>query len=77
VMIVGFIVLIGFLVTRFPTADQSVSLPDQIALPGGKSPLAFTQGPGWYAVVTSDNQILIYGADDNVLRQTIEITITP
>lgn len=71
VMIVGFIVLIGFLVTRFPDTS-SVSLPDQILLPDGAQATAFTKGEDWYAIVTAANQILIYNADGS-LRKTIDI----
>ena len=75
VMIVGFVVLIGFLVTRFPKT-ASLPLPDQITLPDGSTPVAFTRGPDWYAVVTQDNEILIFGLD-GALRQTIAVTPKP
>lgn len=68
-MIVGFIVLIGFLVTRFPGTDGSLLLPDQITLPDGTRPVAFTQTADWYAVVTSDDEILIYGRDGGLLKR--------
>lgn len=70
-MIVGFIVLIGFLVTRFPGA-ASLPLPDQIVLPEGTKPVAFTQTADWFAVVTGDSEILIYNLDGS-LRQTVSI----
>jgi hypothetical protein len=47
-------------------------LPAEIALPEGSTALAVTQGPGWFAIVTGQNQILIY-APDGRLRQTVEI----
>ena len=71
VMIVGFIVLIGFLVTRFP-GGASLTLPDQIVLPDGTKPVAFTQTADWYAVVTGGTEILIFNLDGS-LRQTIAI----
>ena len=70
-MIVGFIVLIGFLVTRFP-GSNSLTMPDQITLPDGTMPVAFTQTADWYAIVTNDNTILIYNPD-GTLRQEIAI----
>jgi len=77
-MIIGFVVLIGFLITRFPdtTASQPLPLPDQITLPDGSHPVAFTRGPDWYAVVTQDDEILIYGLDGE-LRQRIAVTPGP
>ncbi|MCP3972082.1 MAG: hypothetical protein GY717_17515 [Rhodobacteraceae bacterium] len=72
VMIVGFIVLIVFLVTRLPGA-VSLDLPDQITLPGGASAVAFTRAEDWFAVVTDADQILIYDLESGSLRQTIDI----
>ena len=74
VMIVGFIVLIGFLVTRFPSGPD-LSLPDAIKLPDGSTPVAFTQTSDWYAVVTGLDQILIYDRSTGALVQTIEVQI--
>lgn len=73
VMIVGFLVLIGFLVTRFPTAP-SVEFPAEIKLPDGTTPIAFTQTSDWYAVVSDNNQILIYSRASNTLIQTIDVS---
>ena len=73
-MIVGLVVVIWLLVIRLPAAmDSGVRLPERIALPDGAEALAFTQGNGWYAVVTSANQILIYDAASGALRQTVQI----
>ncbi|MEO0751304.1 MAG: DUF6476 family protein, partial [Pseudomonadota bacterium] len=35
--------------------------------------MAFTQGDDWYAVVTEDDQILIFDRDSGTLRQTITV----
>ena len=77
-MIAGLVVVIALLVTRFPDKEtfsgkNSVILPSEIILPDGATAFAFTQGPDWFAVVTDQNQILIYGRDRTNLRQTIEI----
>ncbi len=73
VMIVGFIILIGFLVTRFPGAKQGVALPEAISLPEGVRAQAFTQGNDWYAVVTEADEILIFDRDSGALRQRVRI----
>ena len=65
IMIVGVVIVIGLLVTRL-SRDTPV-LPDQIALPDGAKPVAFTQGAGWYAVVT----ILIFDRLTGALKQTV------
>lgn len=70
VMIIGFAVLIYTLVDRLNEAP--VPMPDIIALPSGASAIAVTQGPAWFAVVTDQNQILIF-APDGTLRQSVDI----
>ncbi|WP_299023951.1 DUF6476 family protein [uncultured Sulfitobacter sp.] len=71
VMIAGVVVVIGLLVTRL-TRDTSV-LPELIELPDGASPVAFTQAADWYAVVTDQNQILIFDRMTGALRQTVAV----
>jgi len=71
VMIVGFLVLIAALVIRL-NADP-LPLPERITLPEGVTATAFTQGTDWFAVVTSDNRILIYDRTTSALRQEVAI----
>ena len=71
VMIAGFLVLIAALVIRL-NADP-LPLPDRISLPEGVIATAFTQGTDWFAVVTSDNRILIYDRTTSALRQEVVI----
>jgi hypothetical protein len=71
VMIAGFLVLIAALVIRL-NADP-LPLPDRITLPEGVTATAFTQGTDWFAVVTSDNRILIYDRTTSALRQEVAI----
>ena len=73
VMIVGFIVLIALFVIRF--RSQPAPLPDEISLPAGKSPSAVTRGTDWYIVVTDDDDILVFDAATNELRQTVKINL--
>lgn len=81
VMIGGFLVLIGLLVTRFPemngdAAPVAFDLPDQIALPEGSAPTAFTRGSDWIAIISQSEtgeEILIYDAGSGALRQRIGI----
>ena len=71
VMIGGLLVITGLLVIRF--SQTGPALPDQITLPDGATAQAFTQGTGWYAVVTTDNQILIFDQLTGALTQSIQI----
>jgi hypothetical protein len=72
-MILGLLVIVGLLVTRFWSGPEMPPLPDAISLPEGARATAFTQGEGWYAVVTEDGRILIYDRGTGALRQTVGI----
>lgn len=79
-MIVGIGVLVVLFATRFPgprpagaKVTQGITLPDTLELPAGATVTAFTQGNGWWAVVTDGNAILIYDAATGALRQRVEI----
>jgi hypothetical protein len=75
VMILGFLLLIGLLVTRFPTMNAPIGfdLPENIVLPAGATAQNFTRGVGWVAIVTTDNEILIYDSATGALRQSVVI----
>ena len=72
-MIVGVVVIIGLLVMRFTSPPASVPLPASITLPDGAQATAFTRGSHWYAIVTDQDEILIFDPDTGDLRQTIQI----
>ena len=71
VMICGVLVVVGLLVTRL--RDRPPALPDEIALPDGAAATAFTQGDTWFAVVTDQNEILIFDRLTGALRQTVVV----
>ncbi len=70
-MILGLIVLIGLIVIRLQT--PSITLPGQVNLPEGVTATAYTQGQGWFAVVTDRNTIMIFDGQSGQLRREIEI----
>lgn len=72
VMILGLLTIVGLFVMRF-AAPPAPALPDRITLPDGTTARAFTRGDDWFAIVTSDDRILIYN-QDGTLRQEIAIT---
>lgn len=75
VMILGFLLLIGLLVTRFPTMSAQIrfDFPENITLPEGATAQNFTRGAGWIGIVTTDNEILIFDSTTGALRQSVEI----
>lgn len=75
VMIFGILAIVVLLALRLQRDDASrlPPLPAVVALPEGTTVLAVTAGPGWYAVVTADDRILVYDAASGALRQDIAI----
>lgn len=73
-MIVGVITVVFLLVTRMPRAFARLPpMPEAISLPDGTRAAAFTQGMDWYAVVTADDQILIFDRETGALKQTVKV----
>ncbi len=72
-MITGVILIIALLVMRLNAPTTTVSFPDNIQVPNGVTITAFTKGNGWYALVTKDQQILIFDATSGAIRQSIAI----
>lgn len=72
-MILGLIAIVALLVTRLPRGEAPLPLPNAITLPGGARATAFTQGADWYAVVTQEDEILIFDRATGALRQTVRI----
>ena len=71
-MIVGLVTIVALFVMRFSEARE-VTFPERITLPDGAVATAFTQGETWYAVVTEDDEILIYSRLTGALSQRIRI----
>ena len=76
-MIGGVITVVGLIVTRMPEAfsTSTPQVPTELALPAGAKAAAVTFGKGWTAVVTTDNHILVFGADGK-LRQDVDLSAT-
>lgn len=74
-MICGVVVVVGLLVTRLNREPAALPLPDQITLPDGTRAQAFTQGANWYAVVTTDDRILIFSRETGAQVQEITVTL--
>ena len=75
-LILGVITIVWVIVTRMPQAIPSLrDLPANIALPVGTRAAAFTQGSTWFAVVTTDDRILIFDRASGALRQTVVLLV--
>jgi uncharacterized protein DUF6476 len=72
-MIIGVVTIIALLVIRLQADPSALVLPAEITLPNGTKALAFTQANDWYAVITTDDEILIFNRDDQKLRQRIQV----
>lgn len=76
IMVGGVLVVIALLVIRLSqdtSASSLPALPEGITLPAGEVAQAVTFGAGWVAVVTADNQILIFDATTGALKQSLQI----
>ncbi len=75
-MVVGLITVIVLLVIRLQAVPaQAPLLPDTVRLPDGVSAGAITFGRGWYAVVTTDDRILIFDAESHALLSETQVTL--
>ncbi|WP_195820696.1 DUF6476 family protein [Roseobacter sp. MH60115] len=70
-MIGGVLLIIFLIVMRFN--DPAPNLPTEITLPGDARAISFTQGPDWYAVVTDNDEILIFDRVTGQLEKTISV----
>lgn len=71
-MIAGVITIVVLLVTRLQ-GGGNLPLPESVTLPDGMRAQAVTIGQDWYAVVTTDNHILIFDRLTGRLRQQLAI----
>jgi len=73
-MILGVLAIVILLVIRLQ-APSGPFVPNAIVLPEGATATAYTQGTGWIAIVTSDDEILIYDPDGHRLIRRITIVL--
>lgn len=70
-MIAGVILITTLIVIRYN--DSAAPLPGTITLPDGATATAFTQARNWYAVVTEQDEILIFSRDSGALLRRIAV----
>jgi len=73
IMIGGVVTVVALLVIRLNAEPAGLPLPEQVTLPDGAQATAFTVGSDWFAVVTEDDQILIFDQVTGTLRKTLTI----
>lgn len=75
-MILGLITVIGLLVIRLQALPGAApALPEEVTLPAGVTAAAVTFGRGWYAVVTTDDRILVFSAESHALVSEMRVTL--
>lgn len=67
VMIVGVVLIAALLVIRLN--QPALTIPDQITLPAGTVAVSYTQTNDWFAVVTDENQILIFDLNGQLTQE--------
>lgn len=75
-MILGVLTIIVLLVIRLTATPPVVAIPDNLELPAGKAALAVTFGEGWTAVVTTDDEFLVFDSRTGELRQSLPVRIS-
>ena len=63
----------GSFAARFVEEHGPCAPHTAVVLPDGARATAFTRGEGWFAIVTEDDEILIYSRVTGNLRQRIAI----
>jgi hypothetical protein len=74
VMIAGIVALVALLWARLPggpdaAAPAPPTLPDRLEMPAGATVQAVTAGPGWWAVVTGQGDILLFDGAGALTRR--------
>ena len=74
-LIVGFIIIVGLFITKFNSfvALPDQIFPDQIMLPNGTRAATFTASKDWFAIITTDDELLLYDQHTNDLIRRINL----
>ena len=67
VMIIGFVIIVSLFILNFRTSKMPI--PAKIELPSSVSPVAYTQTKNWYAIITDQDEILIYDKAGNQIQK--------
>ncbi|MDB3859959.1 DUF6476 family protein [Paracoccaceae bacterium] len=67
VMIIGFVIIVCVFVISFRKSPTLI--PATLELPRNVNPIAYTQTTNWYAIVTDDDEILIFDNTGNEIQK--------
>jgi hypothetical protein len=67
VMIIGFVIIVCVFVINFRKSPTLI--PTALELPSNVNPIAYTQTTNWYAIVTDDDEILIFDNTGNEIQK--------
>ena len=67
VMIIGFVIIVCVFVINFRKSPTLI--PATLELPSNVNPIAYTQTKNWYAIVTDDDEILIFDNTGNDIQK--------
>ena len=67
-MIGGMIALVTLIFIRLQDSSTFLALPENITIPNGTVPIAFTQTQNWYSIVTAKDEILIFDLEGKILQ---------
>ena len=73
-MILGLLTIVVLIVIRFASPATELVLPSSIELPGGAKVMAYTQGAGWFAVVTDHDEILLFKEGSSTPFKVIDVS---
>lgn len=73
-MIFGLLTIVVLFVMRFNEMNR-LELPEEVVLPDGVRATAYTQGEGWFAIVTDNDEILIFDGLTGGLQQRVQLVV--
>lgn len=73
-MIFGLLTIVALFVMRFNEMNR-FELPEEVVLPDGVRATAYTQGEAWFAIVTDNDEILIFDRLTGTLQQSVRLKV--
>ena len=73
-MIFGLLTIVVLFVMRFNEMNR-LELHEEVVLPDGVRATAYTQGEGWFAIVTDNDEILIFDGLTGGLQQRVQLVV--
>ena len=68
-MIAGIIIIVALLAVKL--RSESINFPQNVILPDGTKPIAFTQTKDWYSIITDADEVLIFKNDGTLINSIL------